>query len=176
MRDARVGLIFEGPTETLLHHIGSRLMLSEGPLIDFLSTQLDAADVATKLLAARDAMKARCSRLSGQFPGRQSRDHGNFVLGEVVAKGILYATGRHAGNGKAPSWSARWAEMVFEEAVAKAISEDSDGWALPASDLLNLVGGLTMDIGNVEQSMPGEEWRLDPFLRADASEVDSFIW
>lgn len=176
MRDARVGRIFEGPTETLLHHIGSRLMLSEGPLLDFLTRQLDAGDVASKLLAARDAMKARCRGLSGSYPGRQARDYGNFVLGEIVAKGILYAAGRHAGRKDAPSWSTRWAERAFEEAVAKVIGDDIDAWALPASDLLRLVGGLTTDIGNVEQSMPGEEWRLDPYLRANASEIGNFVW
>ncbi|MDR3462475.1 MAG: acyl-CoA dehydrogenase family protein [Beijerinckiaceae bacterium] len=175
MRDARVGRIFEGPTETLLHHIGSRLMLSEGTLLDFLARQLDAADIAAKLVAARDAMKTRCVGLSESYPGRQARDYGNFVLGAIVSKGILHAAGRHAGRKETPSWSARWAARIFEEAVTK-VDEDIDEWALPANDLLSRVNGLTTDIGDVEQSMPGEEWRLDPYLRVDANAIDNFVW
>jgi alkylation response protein AidB-like acyl-CoA dehydrogenase len=176
LRDARVGRIFEGPTETLLHHIGSRLMLSDGPLTSFLSAQLNAADVVSQLHTARDAVKARCAGLAGQYPGRQARDYGNYVLGELLAKALLYAVARHTGNQQTPAWTIRWAERVFDEAIEKVVGTDGNAWSLSASDLLHQVSGLTKDIGDVEQTLPGEEWRLDPYLRANASEHGDFAW
>ncbi|ODA67373.1 hypothetical protein A7A08_01405 [Methyloligella halotolerans] len=44
---------------------------------------------------------------------------------------------------------------------------------LASDEALSLVEALERDIGDIEQTMPAEEWRLDPYLRKDAPQKDA---
>ncbi|ODA67374.1 Acyl-CoA dehydrogenase [Methyloligella halotolerans] len=107
MRDARVGRIFEGPTETLMHHLGSRLMLDDAGLRSHLAGALDANDIADRLTALRDQLKgfggASPSRIPGAKPaifrtpvsGRPSRPQSSWALRAKRHDGMVSAGRSH---------------------------------------------------------------------------------
>ncbi|XSG83265.1 MAG: acyl-CoA dehydrogenase family protein [Methyloligella sp. ZOD6] len=176
MRDARVGRIFEGPTETLMHHLGSRLMLDDPGLRAHLSQTLKAGDIAERLTELRDALKGFGPALAGTYPGRQARDLCNSKLGEAVAAGVLYACARIARNARA-SWCPGWAEAAFEETLQDALSIGRDErQVLGGEDACNLIEEFESDIGNIEQTQPAEEWRLDPYLRKKMLKETALAW
>jgi alkylation response protein AidB-like acyl-CoA dehydrogenase len=170
MRDARVGRIFEGPTETLLHYLGGRLMLDDGPLATCLRDRLDAADVVSKLLAARDELKTRRLPDGDAFSGREIRDYRNFRLGDLVAKGILLAAARHGAGGMSDDRATLWAKMIFEKAIKDVAAEDTEQLVISTNELSSVMADYAHDIGDVQQSLPGEDWGLDPYLQADRGE------
>jgi alkylation response protein AidB-like acyl-CoA dehydrogenase len=177
MRDARVGRIFEGPTETLVHHIGSRLMLDDATLRTHLAEVLGAQDIAEQLSALRDALKERSSALTEIYPGRQARDYANSLLGQLVANGILYAVARKVLAAGSADWAVIWAKGAFEAAMADALNSMDDPKPVLSSDaILGLIEGLESDIGNIEQSLPAEEWRLDPYVRVDDVPSKILAW
>ncbi|MFA5951029.1 MAG: acyl-CoA dehydrogenase family protein [Hyphomicrobium sp.] len=167
MRDARVGRIFEGPTETLLHHLGARLMLNPAPLGQLLQHDLSAGDVFERLSALREHVKNGDTKSTALHSGRQARDWDNYCLGGIAAKAILYAVARKR-SGARSEWVIRWAETAFSRAIAETLKASEDIDVRPEGDILGLVDGYRSQIGDIEQSLPAEEWRLDPYLRLGA--------
>jgi acyl carrier protein len=66
-------------------------------------------------------------------------------------------------------WQA-WAEERFEAAIAFARQRaGAAGLGLSASDVRQVIASYTTSIGDIEQTLAGEDDRLDPLLRRDAA-------
>lgn len=177
MRDARVGRIFEGPTEALLHHIGSRLLMEPEPLQHFFASEVGATDVGRQLLEVSDVVRGREAINGARFPGRQARDYSNYVLGCLVAKAVLAAISRATvpdGNAKDPI--AHWAADELRKATAELLSSSPEFEVRTEGDILEMVDGYRQRIGDIEQTLPGEEWRLDPYLKRLRPESYDLAW
>ncbi|HEY7986724.1 MAG TPA: acyl-CoA dehydrogenase family protein [Methylophilaceae bacterium] len=168
LRDARVGRVFEGPTETMMYYMGSRLVLDSERLTAFLSTQLDAQDIAAQIIEARDAVASRCKAMELPFTGMRKLQLANFLLGEIVNWGILHAVSRYL-EGMPLSDNARvsyWTQMKFVSSISAAKYDTLDEKiAIEPNKLKEIVAGFETQIGDIEQTLPGEEWGVDPYLR-----------
>lgn len=168
MRDARVGRIFEGPTETMMYYMGSRFMLDSTRLVDFIKDQLGATNIAEKMVDARDAISDRCKTLQAPYSGMRKLHLANSLLGEVVHWGVLAAV-----SGYAEKMSLDEGDRVshwLQERLVTAIDTAKKGSldeqiALEPIEIKNLVTTFETHIGDMEQTLPGEEWELDPYLR-----------
>lgn len=168
MRDARVGRVFEGPTETMMYYMGSRFMLDGSSLLDFIQTQLDAANIADRMLEARESVSSRCKALQEPFNGMRKLHLANSLLGEVVHWAILAAVSRYMDKAGLANLgrTSHWLKTKFEASIecAKKGSLDEQV-ALGPTELKSLIEGYEVHIGDMEQTLPGEEWELDPYLR-----------
>lgn len=175
MRDARVGRIFEGPTETLLHHVGARVMISEENLFGFLEESLDAKDIVDRLREAKHILKAQSPDCAPDYPGRQARDLASYRLGDLTAKGLLYAVMRISSDAGLGEWSKDWAAAEFQTAL-EDLTKTKRVAALSAQALVKLDQRYKLAIGDIEQALPAEEWRLDPYLRKKDNPPYQMTW
>lgn len=172
MRDARVGRIFEGPTETMMYYMGSRFALDYSRLTEFLTAHLDAGDIAGQMLEAREIVAARCKALDAPFGGMRRLHLANSLLGEIVHWGVLHAVTRHIENPALADHSRvkTWVEGRFREAIQSATGSSlAEKTSIEPAELKFLVASYEAHIGDMEQTLPGEEWELDPYLRITAA-------
>lgn len=174
MRDARVGRIFEGPTETLLHHVGSRMMMSDESFISFMGS-IAAGDIAEQLLNAKVVLKASAAERVQDYPGRQARDLACSRLGDLTAKGLLLAITRSRSDAGSGTWAQDWAASEFKGALEEVMLRGQPVW-LSEHKLSDLDQQYKLAIGDLEQTLPAEEWRLDPYLRKKQSESYELTW
>ena len=162
-RDARVTRILEGPSEALNMFLGSRVLNDGGALHEFLKG-LGAADVSARLEAVAQAIHARCT--SGQFrfgDGPADRRRWAYALiGHVATDAVLLAATPQTG----PNHCRPWAEQRFEASIATALAQASEeGYRFTGDDFSRLAGEYRSSIGDIEQSLDGEDTSLDQMLR-----------
>lgn len=174
MRDARVGRIFEGPTETLLHHVGSRMIMREEELLTFLD-ELGAKDIGDQLCDAKHILKKQSVEQAKAYPGRQARDLACSTMGDLTAKGLLWAIARRRQASGIGGWAADWVAAEFQNALTDVTSEKRAP-ALSEQMLSQIDRQYKIAIGDIEQTLPAEEWRLDPYLRKQESRSYQMTW
>ena len=162
-RDARVTRILEGPSEALNMFLGSRVLNDGAALHEFLKG-LGAATVSSRLEAVAQAIHSQCT--SGQFrfgdgPADQRR-WAYALVGHVATDALLLA----ATPSTDPTHCRPWAEQRFEASIATALAQASaSGYRFTGDDFSRLAGEYRSSIGDVEQSLDGEDIALDPMLR-----------
>jgi acyl-CoA synthetase (AMP-forming)/AMP-acid ligase II/alkylation response protein AidB-like acyl-CoA dehydrogenase/acyl carrier protein len=160
LRDARVTRILEGPSEALGMYLGSRVVSDGASLHQFIAQTLRAPDVATRLSTAAEQVHAECvtrERFRGPLDARR---WAYALIGQLACDAVLTAAVSRARN---PHRS--YAEARFEAAVAAALAHSQrDDLPLTAATLRSLVVDHTAAIGDLEQSLPGEDQSLDPYL------------
>jgi len=178
LRDARVLRIFEGPTETLNMFLGSRVMSQGADLHAFLCDQLGGAAISARLKDAGERIQARCSGPHAPFPERAAgRQWASALVGEVATCAIVWAAVREGGV-RTPSGDLRraddWARSRFEHALTQALMGTPAESVLPGvTETSRLVTGYIEAIGDLEQTLPGEDDALDALLRRDVSSLDA---
>jgi acyl-CoA synthetase (AMP-forming)/AMP-acid ligase II/alkylation response protein AidB-like acyl-CoA dehydrogenase/acyl carrier protein len=160
MRDVRLLRIFEGPSETMLMFVGSRLAAGSTPLRSFLIDQLGARDL---IEAMEDAVRALAQ-------ARVEAQPRSALLGELgiwaVWRAVLDARAGAGGHPLAPR-ARGWVGERLTSAF-KAIEDTVAGAALQpldADDIEAVVAGFARDIGDHEQHRPGVVEQLDPLLQ-----------
>ncbi len=170
LRDARVFRIFEGPTETLNMFLGSRTLNQSGELQQFLCNGLGAPAVWNSLSDATQQINARWSgsnAFSGDLPSALRFAH--MLIGEVSTSAILLAAVELAAN-RTPSDQLRravaWARSQFDFTLARALSSTPvESMLLNVNETTSVISSYTEAIGDLEQTLAGEDIALDGLLR-----------
>lgn len=172
LRDARLFRIFEGPTETLTMHLGSRVVNAGDELYRFLRGVLDASDIADDLAAsARQLRHADAAPAGPNGTANINRFNEYFHVGEIAVHAVLYAVVRHAarkGSDDTLRRAGRWAQTEYRRKVAETLRRAGDrSERMDAAVALRTVSNYVHAIGDVEQALAGEEMAIDPMLRRD---------
>ncbi|HEV2446557.1 MAG TPA: acyl-CoA dehydrogenase family protein, partial [Candidatus Sulfopaludibacter sp.] len=170
LRDARVFRIFEGPTETLQSFLGASVLHGSAELHRFLAETLNAPDVVERLRAAVERIQANDADRADSFEDRTAMQRWtHYRAGSLACLAILLAFAR--APEEAPAARGRrteeWLESQFRHELAGAI-EAGQPFPLRPDDLNRVVGGYADSIGDIEQSLPGEDQALDWLLRREA--------
>jgi acyl-CoA synthetase (AMP-forming)/AMP-acid ligase II/alkylation response protein AidB-like acyl-CoA dehydrogenase/acyl carrier protein len=167
LRDARVTRILEGPTEALAMFLGSRVVNDGTDLRQFLTATLSAPRVSARLEEVASEIHARCTAGKSGFVGPvDARRWAYGLLGQIATDALLLA----ATPASAPPHHRAWAQQRFEDAIAAARSRaDRGAFGLTSTELGSLVHGYAVSIGDIEQSLAGEDHELDRLLRRNDS-------
>jgi acyl carrier protein len=162
LRDARVTRILEGPTEALEMYLGSRVANERVSLERFIATDLGAPAVAARLARAADEILARATALRRPRFGddASARRWAHALIGRVASAATLLAV--------AGPQERAWAEEHFAQAVTAAHARtEADAFAIDARQAESMIAAYAASIGDVEQSLAGEDHALDDMLRRD---------
>ena len=151
-RDARLLRIFEGPTEPLLVHLGTRAMRDPAVQRALLAERLGAPDVADRV--GRAAQQA-AERLSAHGATRAAAHQwASLLLGSVVTEGVLLAAARIArtrGTSGSDLAIAHFDER-FQSALARCGTAHADERAaLLGQNLEDSIAWANEAVGDVEQ-------------------------
>jgi alkylation response protein AidB-like acyl-CoA dehydrogenase len=164
MRDARVTRIFEGPTETLHAYLGSKMLKKSTNLPEFWQTHSNGVDLAEKMRETCDEVRSRLQR--HEYP---SLLWANVQVGEALFWGILLSAARTkaaSDNGCHLARAVRWAERRFQQVVQLILDGDVQALGLSDGDAVSdAVEGYRAAIDDLVQTLPGEDWAIDPLLR-----------
>ncbi|RQR47457.1 AMP-dependent synthetase [Burkholderia sp. Bp9126] len=170
-RDARLTRIFEGPTETLLVHLGSRLLSGSDDLLRYLEGMPGGHVLVGELRQLGEQLTesglANAARLGG---AAHATVWVNYWLGAIAQWALLLAVveqaaaQRHVGDA-----TLRWAQSQYERAIEAAQRQISVRSALLSSKQLNDWAHRNgLEIGSIEQTVPDANQQLDPLLHAEA--------
>lgn len=175
LRDTRILRIFEGPTEPMNAFIGSRLVHRGDELAAFLGEDVGQPDLATELLDATARIVHRSAGPGSPFAAdaAAARSWTYVQVGEVACYAILLAAVRAATPSPALRRAEPWLRRRFERRLAKAL----DGTAaevvlLDESAARDLVAAYDDDVGRVEQTLLGEDRRIDDLVAATETGPD----
>ena len=164
-RDARLLRIFEGPTEPLLVHLGTRAMRDADAQQAFVSERLNAPDVAEHL--SRAAGEA-AERLSARGATRAAAHQwASLLLGRAVTEGVMLAAARMARvrGTSGCDLSIALFEERFETALSRCGTAHADERAaLLGQNLESAVAWANAAVGDVEQRT---NVALDPMLQLE---------
>ncbi|AFZ33408.1 Long-chain-fatty-acid--CoA ligase, Butyryl-CoA dehydrogenase (plasmid) [Gloeocapsa sp. PCC 7428] len=160
LRDARVLRIFEGPTETLHMFLGSRVINESSELKRFICEVWQAPKVWGWLDTAAQQIQEYYTR--HVLDAVDAKRWAALQIGEVATLAILWAALEDALR-RSPSKSLQsaldWVQFQFE----RARLQKCESVAVQASS--EAIAGYVDDIGDIEQTLPGEDWEVDEFLR-----------
>jgi acyl-CoA synthetase (AMP-forming)/AMP-acid ligase II/alkylation response protein AidB-like acyl-CoA dehydrogenase/acyl carrier protein len=166
LRDARVLRIFEGSTETLCGYLGAIVCQQPQRLLDFVRSQLAATEVADRLAQTCDHFQQRHAASLQQSELRPWLVH---HLGELVAIGLVWA----ASSRQAPKTTQLWAQQQFEHKY-NHLMQPMDTIASSA-DILVQMRDYQMAIGEIEQTLAGEDTAIDSELRLKTRAVAHYL-
>ncbi|WP_339459781.1 AMP-binding protein [Nodularia spumigena] len=155
LRDARILRIFEGPTETLCGFLGARVLKQGQTLQNFLCQTLGAVEVGQRLKDAVDKIRECCCDDANIKVQRWIYHQ----LGKLATEAILWAVLEE------PSATA-WVKNRFEEQLQEILSFNTDNLLfLSCQTLVHHLNQYKQTIGDIEQTLAGEEQDLDELLR-----------
>ncbi|WP_309242595.1 AMP-binding protein [Limnofasciculus baicalensis] len=170
LRDARILRIFEGPTETLTMFLGSRVINSSTELEQFLGERLGAKQIAERLKAAAEEISQRSRGDSATFSDNTTAIRWSYSLtGEVALYAVLWA-GVQAQIKQNPSpqlhRALEWTKLNFEQTLAKALTgTPAESVVMTPNQTTDLVSSYIETIGDLEQTLAGEDHELDSLLK-----------
>lgn len=172
LRDARVCRIFEGPTETLNMFMGSRVINKSEELHQFLCQGLKAPAISQTLRTTAEQIQERCLHDQSTFSERAAAVRwASALAGEVATYAILWAALQEAYQRSGTERLRRaidWARLNFEHKRAEALSGATSEAILSNAEVTTaLISDYYQAIGDVEQTLAGEDHQFDPLLRLD---------
>lgn len=160
MRDARVLRIFEGPTETMAAYLGG-LALHQGDRLKALVDEQPAGAGGAVMLD--DVLSlVRRTDAQGRAVGALLTVEAGIAVAHLLAGAVL-----RPDAGPARPWidaETRRALERLARAADEAAGSGRDTSRVSASALCDRVAAYARDIGDVEQSLPGEDHTPDPWL------------
>ncbi|MBA3500351.1 MAG: acyl-CoA dehydrogenase, partial [Deltaproteobacteria bacterium] len=154
VRDARLLRIFEGPTETLEMHLGSAVLGNMVEIFDGASEARTRVEAWTRKLSAALEDTRGDARIA-------ATQHAKLAVGQLSAWGLLAAVVEQRGDDPLSQLAKRWAFAQLESraaALASPLVADVDVVERAIADYRDV-------IGDIEQTLPGEDHALDPMLR-----------
>ena len=170
LRDARVLRIFEGPTEAMAMFVGARVLYQPAALQAFLTEAVHAPEVAQTLCTAADRILARYTAADSPFAAEPvARRQACLVIGEIAAWGLLLAVLQYAVHtDPAVQRSIEWTRGYFEHHIAQAQRcTPEESIVLSATETAEWIASYEATIGNIEQTLAGEDREVDALLRKD---------
>jgi alkylation response protein AidB-like acyl-CoA dehydrogenase len=169
LRDARIFRIFEGPTETLNMFLGLRVLYQGAAVERYLCDTLGAPAVWKRLNEAAGQVNARLSSDGERTRAQASSSRWAYALtGELAVYAILWAAAERAMIGTvapAPVRAVDWAWRRFEATLTRALSHEPVETSLDVDRASDTILGYAETIGDIEQTLPGEDHEIDSFLR-----------
>jgi len=167
-RDARLVRIFEGPTETMIMFLGSRIASQSRPLQDFLRERLGAPEIADLVFAAADTAKQHHLVRGTEVEQALGVQRVSRLLGEFGLWALWLAIVEHDTTGDDPELPrARvWLRRLMAE-THERLSQPIADLELPLNSTEILAAGARhrAAIGDIEPRAAGVEFELDPLLR-----------
>jgi len=164
LRDARVLRILEGPTETLYAHLGATLAQAGSGALAFIGGPLRGQVLADQLAATVAAIQAAATGQQLFASPAALHQWLDYRLGELAAAAFLLAAAEsRPQSGHAVAWARQRFAALGHQILAEL--------AVPApyttsGALLRMIAQYGVEIGDVDQSAPGEGHQIDPMLRA----------
>jgi acyl-CoA synthetase (AMP-forming)/AMP-acid ligase II/alkylation response protein AidB-like acyl-CoA dehydrogenase/acyl carrier protein len=174
LRDTRILRIFEGPTEPMIMHIGSRLVHNPQELRELIATELQQPTLAAEIEVAAGRIVERCKAPGSRLADMSAAMNWAYTLaGEVGTLGILLASIRFRGR-FAPDPLLRraedWARLRFDQRLSKALGiSPAEAALLEAGEAEKLVASYVETIGNIEQRLPGEQTDRDALVSRETA-------
>lgn len=168
-RDARVLTIGEGANESLAVFLGRSA--SDTDTVDrLLIDRFGAPALADGLRDAVRQIKARCLAASAPFSDRSAAMcWAHTLAGRLAADALLLASVQAAAecrNSADLRRAQEWARLRLESTLDRALhGTPTEAVMLSSGGAADLVSGYSKTIGDIEQSLPGEEEQLDPLLQ-----------
>lgn len=170
LRDARVLRIFEGPTETLNHFLGARAIHSPGPLHAFLHDHFGAGRLADRWQTAIGEIHSRINRATPPGATTTAAMQWAYALGgeatswTVLVAALQWAEQQAATPARQPAIA--WAQAQLEQKLAQAVAQPFAPWMqLDPGSLREQIATYQTTIGDLEQTLAGAHYELDPWLR-----------
>lgn len=188
LRDARVFRIFEGPTEPLSMFLGSRAINKGEELQKFLSEGLGVPQVAQRLKATTEKINQYIKSSQSLFSNQNKAvSWVYFRTGELTTLAILLATVQRNfedNYSEELRHALSWIELQFEQKFKSILSETTSQSVLentnnlitqiPNADTITArIYDYAKTIGDLEQTLPGEDYEVDELLRYQTSKSES---
>jgi acyl carrier protein len=155
--------IFEGPTETLAMHLGAQMFNPRSDLKAFLSQELRTPELADRLFAGAADILARYQHRQDGITARRSA---YLAAGELGAIALLLAAQQSTAT--ASSRALEWTQLYFEQQLAQVLQPTPNEVVTASAHITaEWVTRYTKAIGDIEQSLAGEEPTLDDFLKKE---------
>jgi hypothetical protein len=175
-RDARILRIFEGATEALIVFLGQRAHQKTSGIYEFLRTTTSCPSLADELRRIVDELSQRSWEGASPLASLDTAQEWRFYLaGQAALWAMLAAAAQHRLPQIEPPqfrMALHWVRLRFEEvsrlAKAGSIRETT---MLGVDDIEQVVHAYTDAIGDLEQTLAGENHELDPWLRKDYEAV-----
>jgi acyl-CoA synthetase (AMP-forming)/AMP-acid ligase II/alkylation response protein AidB-like acyl-CoA dehydrogenase/acyl carrier protein len=158
LRDARVTRILEGPTEALEMFTGSRVVNDGAGLHAFLRDALAAPQVSSRLAAAAAEIHARAT--ATDVDAVDGRRWAYSLIGRLAGDAVLLAA-----TPSTPAALRARAERRFQEGITSALARAAAGQRPSGAEAQEWSREIALSIGDIEQSLAGEDHELDPLLR-----------
>ncbi|KVU41106.1 AMP-dependent synthetase [Burkholderia ubonensis] len=169
-RDARLTRITEGPNETLLVRLGSRLLNGDDDLLGYIGHKLDAKVLVTELRQlGEQLMEDGLTNASNLGGTEHATTWVNYWFGAAAQWALLMAVIKQAaGQRRVDDATLGWAQGQYELAIEAAQRQVCLRTALSTSAQLNdWALSNEHEIGSLEQSIPSASQLIDPLLRAE---------
>ena len=159
-RDFRLLRIFEGATEAVSVYLGSTVLKDPARFLNTLFAEFGATPAATALANWFD-------RVSASAGGRNTEAHSHVLAntaGEIACWAILAAaaSAKARGGEATDGHAARWCLDTLEDKIHS--TSHGNGALLPADVLLDRISAYQREVGDTEQTLPGEASGLDALL------------
>ena len=172
LRDIRILRVFEGPTETLKMYLGSRVLNHPQVLSQFVSHVLGVPAIADQIIQTVTNVRERIMK-STYFGDETARMQWAYhVCGDLANWGVLLASTVNALNRtQSPRYQAvqQWVELQFAQAQQQALSGLPMEKIVAKHDVLrDLVNSYYDSIGDIQQSLAGDDRMMNEWVRRDA--------
>ncbi|GFE67448.1 AMP-dependent synthetase and ligase, acyl-CoA synthase [Chroococcus sp. FPU101] len=172
LRDARVLRIFEGPTETLKMFLGSRVSNQSDDLKHFLSVTLKTPDVYQNLVtAAQEIQKYYNSSHSPFSEPLTAKRWAMILIGDLATFAILLAVLKTQSSESAQTAIA-WTQHQYEQKLSQALAKNRLIYRNAEQTSQEIIQYET-SIGDLEQTLAGEDQELDALLRKTTQKTKS---
>ncbi|MBN3926842.1 AMP-binding protein [Nostoc sp. NMS4] len=178
LRDARIIRIFEGPTETLHTFVGSCAINNSVEIHKFLSNELTAPAISHRLRVAAEQINEHYAQAKSLFPDQISSIRwGYLLIGELASFAVLWAVTQQAferSQSQRLRRAVEWTQLHFEQKLETALRGiPGESLLSGADDISQMISNYTEAIGDLEQTLAGEDRELDELLRQNRSTIIS---